>query len=90
MRDASWEIHYQAVLNFSVAREIGSDIQNGEKILAAGIKLGPSEVGLLATVGVTKIQVHGQPKVGVMSTGNEVCVIFLSIAIDVISITLSK
>lgn len=75
MRDASLKIHCRAVSNFSFAREIGSDIEKGEKILAAGMKLGPSEVGLLATVGVTKIQVRALPRVGVMSTGNEVCVI---------------
>lgn len=34
--------------------------------------LGPSEIGLLATVGVTQVLCYTKPTVGVMSTGNEV------------------
>lgn len=34
--------------------------------------MGPSEIGLLATVGVTEVSVHKFPVVAVMSTGNEV------------------
>jgi len=56
-------------------RNIGSDIGKGEKILSAGSKLGPSEIGLLATVGVTWIKCYRLPIVGVMSTGNEVCML---------------
>lgn len=41
-------------------------------MLAKGTHMGPSEVGLLATVGVTEVEVHKFPVVAVMSTGNEV------------------
>lgn len=34
--------------------------------------MGPSEIGLLATVGVTEVEVQKFPVVAVMSTGNEV------------------
>ena len=34
--------------------------------------MGPSEIGLLATVGVTVVEVNKFPVVAVMSTGNEV------------------
>lgn len=34
--------------------------------------MGPSEIGLLATVGMTEVSVHKFPVVAVMSTGNEV------------------
>lgn len=34
---------------------VGFDISVGEQILAAGDKLGPSELGLLATVGITEV-----------------------------------
>lgn len=53
-------------------RAVGSDIKQGEKILSQGIRLGPSEIGLLATVGVTKVKCFDKPLVGLMSTGNEV------------------
>lgn len=42
-------------------------------MLAKGTHMGPSEIGLLATVGVTDVNVHKFPVVAVMSTGNEVC-----------------
>lgn len=40
--------------------------------MAKGTHMGPSEIGLLATVGVTEVSVHKFPMVAVMSTGNEV------------------
>ncbi|XP_063724534.1 gephyrin-like isoform X2 [Symsagittifera roscoffensis] len=52
-------------------RPVGLDIQKGEKILSKSTRLGPSEQGLLAAVGVTQVKVYRQPVVGVMSTGNE-------------------
>ncbi|XP_060074353.1 gephyrin-like [Ylistrum balloti] len=52
-------------------RPMGSDIAKGEKVLCKGQKLSPSELGLLATVGVTHVPCFKQPVVGVMSTGNE-------------------
>lgn len=41
-------------------------------MLAKGTHMGPSEIGLLATVGMTEVSVHKFPVVAVMSTGNEV------------------
>ncbi|XP_033498452.2 gephyrin a isoform X2 [Epinephelus lanceolatus] len=52
-------------------RPIGHDIRRGECVLAKGTHMGPSEIGLLATVGVTEVSVHKFPVVAVMSTGNE-------------------
>ena len=53
-------------------RPTGSDIAKGQRVLAKGQKLGPSELGILATVGVTEVRCHRKPVIGVMSTGNEV------------------
>ncbi|XP_046711889.1 gephyrin-like isoform X3 [Silurus meridionalis] len=52
-------------------RPIGHDIKRGECVLAKGTHMGPSEIGLLATVGITEVEVHKFPVVAVMSTGNE-------------------
>ncbi|KAM8916267.1 gephyrin a isoform 3-T3 [Spinachia spinachia] len=52
-------------------RPIGHDIRRGECVLAKGTHMGPSEIGLLATVGVTDVSVHKFPVVAIMSTGNE-------------------
>lgn len=56
----------------SYHRPIGHDIKRGECVLAKGTHMGPSEIGLLATVGVTEVEVQKFPVVAVMSTGNEV------------------
>jgi gephyrin len=38
---------------------------------SAGAKIGPAEIGLLATVGATSVAVHRKPVVAVLSTGDE-------------------
>lgn len=51
---------------------VGQDIREGEQILARGTVLGAAEIGLLATVGQTRIQVYRRPRVAVLATGDEV------------------
>lgn len=53
-------------------RPVGSDIAKGEKVLEKSQKIGPSELGILATVGAARVTCYRLPVVGVMSTGNEV------------------
>lgn len=48
------------------------DLAAGQVVLAAGTRIGPAEVGLLATVGVTRVPVYGRPRVAVLATGDEV------------------
>ena len=52
-------------------RQVGSDMAVGELLVGSGQLLGPTEIGLLATAGVHTVQCFGKPKVGVLSTGNE-------------------
>ena len=52
-------------------RPIGSDIESGSVILSKGMVLGPAEIGLLATVGATKVEVFKKPTIALLSTGNE-------------------
>ena len=52
-------------------RPIGQDIGRGEVVLRAGVRLGPPELGVLATVGYTAVQVIPAPLVAVLSTGDE-------------------
>ena len=58
-------------------RPVGCDIMQGQLVLSRGVRLGPSEIGLLAAVGMTKISCYKLPRVGVMSTGNEVSMYLL-------------
>ena len=53
-------------------RGVGSDIKQGDLMMLPGTKIGPSELGLLASTGNVSVACHQRPKVGVMSTGNEV------------------
>ncbi|KAI8070695.1 hypothetical protein BC940DRAFT_295344 [Gongronella butleri] len=55
-------------------RPIGSDCAQGALVCARGTVISPlgSELGVLASVGVTSVKVHGKPRVGVLSSGNEV------------------
>ncbi|MET3288980.1 UNVERIFIED_CONTAM: molybdopterin molybdotransferase [Brevibacillus sp. OAP136] len=50
----------------------GDDVQSGEKVLAAGRKLRPQELGVLAAIGKTTVWVYPRPIVGILSTGDEV------------------
>jgi putative molybdopterin biosynthesis protein len=50
----------------------GTDIKNGETGLKAGVRLGSREVGVLAALGMAKVEVYMVPTVAVLSTGAEV------------------
>jgi molybdenum cofactor synthesis domain-containing protein len=52
-------------------RPPGDDIEPGELVLSEGTELTPAHLGVLATVGVTHVSVHRRPRVGVISTGDE-------------------
>ena len=53
-------------------RPVGFDVSKGQKVLTALQKLGPAELGLMASLGLTEVDVFQKPKVAVLSTGNEV------------------
>jgi molybdopterin molybdotransferase len=50
----------------------GSEGRAGAIFLRPGMRLGYAELGLAAQVGRTTIQVHRQPRVAILSTGDEV------------------
>lgn len=52
-------------------RPAGDDVNPGDVVVAAGTRLTAGHLGVLATVGVTAISVIPKPKVGVISTGDE-------------------
>ncbi|OUR83969.1 molybdopterin molybdenumtransferase MoeA [Cycloclasticus sp. 46_120_T64] len=53
-------------------RQAGEDIQRGEIILAAGIKLSPAQIGLIASLGQAEIRVKAALSVALFSTGDEI------------------
>jgi len=50
---------------------MGADLAVGQPVLAAGTVLGAPEIGLLATLGRTRVKVGRRPRVAVMATGDE-------------------
>ena len=50
----------------------GEDVRTGDLLLPAGHQLRPQDIGGLLAVGITEVQVAQQPRVGIVSQGDEV------------------
>ncbi|MBP1763524.1 MAG: molybdenum cofactor synthesis domain containing protein [Firmicutes bacterium] len=50
----------------------GEDIQAGTVIVRSGGKIGATQIGALAACGFTEVSVRKQPRIGILSTGDEV------------------
>ncbi len=55
----------------SCVRRAGEDIQQGQMVLNAGRRLRPSDIGLLASVGCSRVTVFPKITVALLSTGDE-------------------
>jgi molybdopterin molybdotransferase len=53
-------------------RPRGEDMRAGDGVLERGRMLGPAEMGLLAALGRSQLRVLRRPRVGVLSTGDEI------------------
>lgn len=62
---------YRSVQSGDYVRHIGEDIQAGQEVMAPGHLIRPQEIGVLASLGVSHVQVRRRPRVGVLSTGDE-------------------
>jgi molybdopterin molybdotransferase len=63
---------FRAVERADNTRRAGEDQKRGEVVLRAGTLVRPAEVGVLASLGRTRVWVHRRPRVAVLSTGDEV------------------
>lgn len=52
-------------------RPMGDDVQTGQIVFASGTHLRPAHLGVCTSIGVYDIPVHARPRVGVISTGDE-------------------
>ncbi|TAF45350.1 MAG: molybdopterin molybdenumtransferase MoeA [Sphingobacteriales bacterium] len=50
----------------------GQDIKNGELAIPIGTKIKPTVIGLLASLGKSKVQINKMPTVAIITTGGEV------------------
>jgi molybdopterin molybdotransferase len=53
-------------------RPIGEDVQGGSTVLRAGTRVRPAEIGVLAMLNRTQVTVHRRPRVGILTTGDEI------------------
>jgi len=49
----------------------GDDVKNGQTVLSAGTNITPHDTGILSALGYVEIEVRRKPKVGIISTGDE-------------------
>ncbi len=52
-------------------RMTGEEMEKGQTVLDAGVKLTPPALGLAATVGKAQINCYKQPRIAIVSTGDE-------------------
>jgi molybdopterin molybdotransferase len=52
-------------------RLAGEDVKDGEAVLAPGTRLGPAQLGVLASLGKSVVRVHRRPRVAILSGGDE-------------------
>jgi molybdopterin molybdotransferase len=50
----------------------GEDIKKGSPVLAKGKRLSPFDIGVLAALGVTRVAVYPNPRVALISSGDEI------------------
>lgn len=53
-------------------RERGEDIRRGERVLRKGALLKSAHIGMLASLGISKIKVAKRPRIAILATGDEV------------------
>jgi molybdopterin molybdotransferase len=52
--------------------KVGEDVQLGEEVIPSGIRIRPAEIGGLAALGIVELEVAKKPRVGIISSGDEV------------------
>jgi len=71
IRDDHVVIHQEIIEEGENLRPIGSDLRAGEVLVRAGARIGPAEIGLLASLGHAAINVYRRPRFSILSTGDE-------------------
>jgi molybdenum cofactor synthesis domain-containing protein len=61
----------ETVAHGTFVRRPGDDVRAGQEVFDAGTTLQPAHLGVLASLGRTSVRVVRRPRVGVLSTGDE-------------------
>lgn len=62
---------YKSLAPLENIRPKGENVQQGQSILKAGHVLRPADIGMIATLGIAQISVTRQPRIAIISTGDE-------------------
>ncbi|MBK8780730.1 MAG: molybdopterin molybdenumtransferase MoeA [Anaerolineales bacterium] len=63
---------FRAVADGENVIQIGEDVKTGSVILPSGCRIRPAEIGGLMALGITHLSVAARPKVGLISSGDEI------------------
>jgi molybdopterin molybdotransferase len=69
--DGKFVVVEEALAPGANIRPAGDDVSTGDEVFPAGTKVGPAHIAVLASAGVERVAVHRLPRVGVVSTGDE-------------------
>ncbi|MBN2072570.1 MAG: molybdopterin molybdotransferase MoeA, partial [Actinobacteria bacterium] len=70
-RDESHVLIFREVREGENIRRSGEDIGKGNIVLSAGTRIYPAETGVLASIGISEVEVQRPPAAGIISVGNE-------------------
>ena len=70
--DGRVEIGQESIKVGENIRPIGVDMARGQRVLDAGVAIGPGEMGLLASLGIATPLVYPRPRAALLSTGDEI------------------
>ena len=62
---------YRAISPWENVTRVGDDVKKGACLFKKGTRLTPASVGVLAAAGIAECRVFCKPRVGILSTGNE-------------------
>ena len=71
VRESEIEVLKPAAVGQNIL-QVGEDVKAGDTVMEAGVWLRPQEIGGLMSLGVTELSVARRPRVGILSTGDEV------------------
>ncbi len=71
-RDGEWVDVRKPVCMAENIRSAGEDVRRGALVLHRGSHIRPQELGMLATLGRSQVQVIRRPRVAILATGDEV------------------
>ena len=67
-------LNQTAQVNSNIRRQ-GEEIESGEAVLSAGKRINPSDISLLANLGISEVNVFQPLTVGILATGDELVAI---------------